>query len=320
MKSPTTHFRSAARGNGQNTPGFYRRIYGNAPFGTAAYELAGIQSKSGPPDFRFPAQSAAHRSGPDYGTGGCAGYFPDTDYGDFHAFLAVGYCAHPWKDNSNKNYEKSDSGKTLTFRAVRGFVVFLILGTVLTAWGIYKNPHRLTEDFPHKERFKVWAQPQIHPHTGEQVIRAMKYAGQGGWIGSSPAFHGENGPIMNLPMVQNDFIGAFVLYKFGGLAGILLLLVQTAYVLTLFECAGQIRIWRENVRDHERRKAGMVLELTLRGLSWMHITHWIIAWSNALVLLPVMGQPMTWISAANSHLICFGLPTLVLGMMAGGEH
>ncbi len=224
---------------------------------------------------------------------------------------------HPWKDNPNKNYEKSDSGKTLTFRAVRRFVVFLILGIVLTAWGIYKNPHRLTEDFPHKERFKVWAQPQIHPHTGEQVIRAMKYAGQGGWTGSPPAFCGENGPIMNLPMVQNDFIGAFVLYKFGGLAGILLLLVQAVYVLTLFECAGQIRIWRENLRDHERRKAGMVLELTLRGLSWMHITHWIIAWSNALGLLPVMGQPMTWISAANSHMIFFGLPTLVLGMTAG---
>ncbi|MEE4358144.1 MAG: hypothetical protein V2I97_16860 [Desulfococcaceae bacterium] len=227
---------------------------------------------------------------------------------------------HPWKDKKEENPEKSDSGKTLTFRAVRGFVVFLILGTVLTAWGIYKNPHRLTEGFPHKERFKVWAQPQIHPHTGEQVIRAMKYAGQGGWLGSPPAFCGENGTVMNLPMVQNDFIGAFVLYKFGGLAGILLLLVQAAYVLTLFECAGQIRIWRENVRDHERRKAGMVLELTLRGLTWMHITHWIIAWSNALGLLPVMGQPMTWISAANSHLICFGLPTLVLGMMAGGEH
>ncbi len=98
----------------------------------------------------------------------------------------------------------------------------------------------------------------------------------------------------------------------------LLLPVQAACVLILRECAEQIRMQREKLRDHERRKAGQVLELLLRGPAWMHITRWAIAWSNALGLLPVMGQPMTWISAANSHLIFFALPALVLGMMAGG--
>ncbi|MGE0083473.1 MAG: hypothetical protein AB7S75_03545 [Desulfococcaceae bacterium] len=222
---------------------------------------------------------------------------------------------HPWKDRIAEHPQKTGFSTTITFRVVRGFVLFLILGTILTILGIFRHPDWMSEDFPHQDRFRVWAQPQLHPHTGEQVIQAMKRSGQGRWLGTG--FAGQNGPVMNLPVVQNDFIGVFVFYKFGGLAGMLLMLVHAAYILTLFECAGQIRLWRENVRDYNPRRAGHVLELILYGMAWMHITHWFIAWSNALGLLPVMGQPMTWIAAANSHLFFFGMPALALGMMAG---
>ena len=51
------------------------------------------------------------------------------------------------------------------------------------------------------------------------------------------------------------------------------------------------------------------------GLAIMQATHWTIAWGNSLGLLPVMGQPMTWLSAGNSHLLGFALLTLTIGLI-----
>ncbi len=222
---------------------------------------------------------------------------------------------HPWKDRFLENPQETDFRTGISFRVIRISVFLMIMAAVLALWGIFHHSDRLPGWIPHQDRFRVWAHPGLHPHTGDQVIRAMKLSGHGRWLGTG--FAGENGQIMNLPVVQNDFIAAFVLHKFGGLTGMLLMLVQAACVFTLLECTGQIRIWRTTVRDSERRKAGHVLELLLHGLAWMHITHWFIAWSNAMGLVPVMGQPMTWIAAANSHLFFFGMPALVLGIMAG---
>ena len=55
---------------------------------------------------------------------------------------------------------------------------------------------------------------------------------------------------------------------------------------------------------------------TLFGLGWMQIGHWLIAWGNSLGLVPVMGQPMTWLSAGNSHLMAFAMVTLALALMS----
>jgi cell division protein FtsW (lipid II flippase) len=66
---------------------------------------------------------------------------------------------------------------------------------------------------------------------------------------------------------------------------------------------------------YQYKGAGLVLSFTLFGLAWMHIAQFAISWGNALGLIPVMGQPMTWISAATSHMMFFGLPTLVLALI-----
>ena len=54
----------------------------------------------------------------------------------------------------------------------------------------------------------------------------------------------------------------------------------------------------------------------LMGLAWLHAVHWAISWCNALGLLPIMGQPLTWLSAGTSHLIAIALPTVLLALMA----
>ncbi|MDS4028684.1 MAG: hypothetical protein RKO66_01230 [Candidatus Contendobacter sp.] len=64
-------------------------------------------------------------------------------------------------------------------------------------------------------------------------------------------------------------------------------------------------------------KAGSFLSLALFAMAWLFLAHWTIAWSNTLGLLPVMGQPMTFISLANSHHLFFALPGLILGLATG---
>jgi len=58
------------------------------------------------------------------------------------------------------------------------------------------------------------------------------------------------------------------------------------------------------------------LSLTLHGIAWLFAAHWLIAWGNVLGLLPVMGQPMTWLAAGNSHLAFFAYPALTLALLA----
>jgi len=59
-----------------------------------------------------------------------------------------------------------------------------------------------------------------------------------------------------------------------------------------------------------------VFHMIIYGFAWMTAIQWLISWSNVLGLFPVMGQPMTWISQANSHLIFFALPSLAFVMIA----
>ena len=114
-------------------------------------------------------------------------------------------------------------------------------------------------------------------------------------------------------MVRNDFIASFVLNKFGAAAGLLPLLAQVFCVRALFDAASLVFYWSG---DYKARQAGQTLHLFLFGLAWMHAAHFAISWANALSLLPVMGQPMTWMSSANSHMIFFGLPTFFLALVA----
>jgi cell division protein FtsW (lipid II flippase) len=206
-----------------------------------------------------------------------------------------------------------ESKKGILFRG--GVVVFLLV-SAFAVWWAYTHPRQLPNFLPQRDRFLVWAQPEEYPYAGEQVGKSMRLAGSGGWTGVSTAF-APNGNIMTLPMVQNDFIGSFVLYKFGGFAGMILVLVQIIYVGALFEAGRAARQWGKTARHSEPRRAGDILSLILFGLAWMHTAQWAIAWGNTLGLLPVMGQPMTWISSANSHIAFFALPTLITADLVG---
>jgi cell division protein FtsW len=119
---------------------------------------------------------------------------------------------------------------------------------------------------------------------------------------------------MKVPAVQDDFITAFFLNRFGGLAGLCLLGLQLVYLALLFALSRRIEAATRQA-DFRDQNAGRVLGFTLFGLAWMHAIHWGIAWGNTLGLLPVMGQPMTWMSAGNSHLLGFALLSLSIALI-----
>ena len=86
------------------------------------------------------------------------------------------------------------------------------------------------------------------------------------------------------------------------------------YLLVLFSLSRRVESATRRA-DFREQNAGRVLGFTLFGLAWMHAVHWAIAWGNTLGLLPVMGQPMTWMSAGNSHLLGFALLSLFIALV-----
>lgn len=186
-----------------------------------------------------------------------------------------------------------------------------VAGLVVPAARAWLHPELLPTWLPQYERFQVWADPATHPHSGMQVLMAMDLAGSGGWWGALPSWWGWNGSVMRLPAVQDDFITAFLLFRFGGAPALLLLAVQLLFLWAMFalgRCVAADWLGTE-------RRAGRGISLVLYGLAWLFAAHWIIAWANVLGLLPVMGQPMTWLAAGNSHLLLFGYPALSFALL-----
>ena len=206
----------------------------------------------------------------------------------------------------------SKSGKV--FQWMRPAVLILVIGIVALLSYVYMNPESVPDGFPQKDRILVWSKPQLFPHSGSQVLGSMDFVGQGGWFGAKPWF-GINGPIMTLPAVQDDFITAYLINRFGAIAGLVMLGVQLLLIALLF---GLGRRLERQLRggDFRDQNAGVVLGYTLYGLAWLHAAHWLISWGNTLGMLPVMGQPMTWLTAGNSHLMAFALIILLIAQIS----
>jgi len=202
-------------------------------------------------------------------------------------------------------------------RSIPGLLLRLLLAsTVLTLAALASHVWLRPEDLPHwlpwLNSLQVWARPESHPHSGSTVLAAMAFAARGGYWGALPHWGGANGTIMELAGVQREFIAAFLLFRFGAVAGLVLLAAQLLILGLLFGLARHIAdFW---VGRDER--AGRGVALTLYGMTWLFAAQWLIGWSNTLDLLPVMAQPMSWIAADNAHLLLFAYPALAFALLA----
>lgn len=120
--------------------------------------------------------------------------------------------------------------------------------------------------------------------------------------------------LVRVPVIQNDFIGAYVVTRFGMSGAAVLMLLQAMFVAGAAGLA--VRIGRRRTADQTEASVARFLAIATGGILALFAIHWTIAWSNVMGLLPVMGQPMTWIAAATSHHLLMVVPALLLVIAA----
>jgi len=167
------------------------------------------------------------------------------------------------------------------------------------------------------DRFLVWLDPGTHPHTGQQLLLGARAVAEGGWRGADHLFGlaalGQDaGPVRHIPAVQDDFAPSFFLNRHGLAAALGLWLLQAAFVGGLLAVA--LRCWQAQAGTRDFRRAWLArfrCFLLCGGAAFVS-GHLLLSWGTNLAIFPVMGQPMSFLSAGGSHLLFFICPLLAL--------
>ncbi len=169
------------------------------------------------------------------------------------------------------------------------------------------------------ERFQVWSAPTVHPHTGQQMLLGARAISQGGWTGADGAFGlaalgGAAGETLAIPAIQDDFAPAFFLHRHGLAAGLALWTLQALLLVALIRVASGA--WGRAVAANDFRRAwlGRFQCFALCGGAAFVAGHLLLSWGTNLAMFPIMGQPMSFLSAGGSHLLFFICPLLAFGM------
>ncbi len=167
------------------------------------------------------------------------------------------------------------------------------------------------------DRFLVWLDPGTHPHTGQQLLLGARAVAEGGWRGADHLFGlatlGQDaGAARHIPAVQDDFAPSFFLNRHGLAAALGLWLLQAAFVGGLLAVA--LRCWQAQAgtRDFRRAWLSRFRCFLLCGGAAFVFGHLLLSWGTNLAIFPVMGQPMSFLSAGGSHLLFFICPLLAL--------
>jgi len=117
-----------------------------------------------------------------------------------------------------------------------------------------------------------------------------------------------------IPVVSNDFAGAYLVARHGVQSAMMFL----GFQIGLVSLAVLIYVRLQWSRSADQREAVVryFVSLLAVGSAALFGVQWLFAWSNVLGLLPVMGQPMTWLSYATSHHLLMALPAALTLLQA----
>jgi cell division protein FtsW len=165
------------------------------------------------------------------------------------------------------------------------------------------------------DRFLVWLDPGTHPHTGQQLLLGAQAIAEGGWAGADGAFGlstlGQDpGFALRIPAVQDDFAASFFLQRHGLAASLALWLLQALFLAALLRLAVQCWLQGAAARDFRQAWAARLRCFFLTGGAAFAFGHFLLSWGTNLAIFPVMGQPMSFLSAGGSHLLFFICPLL----------
>jgi cell division protein FtsW len=198
----------------------------------------------------------------------------------------------------------------LALLAVGAVVYLRLAGTDdLIRWGFYAD------------RFLVWLNPAEHPHTGQQLLLGARAIGEGGWLGADHWFGlralGQSaGGVVQIPAVQDDFAATFFINRHG-LAGALLLWgVQAAFLTGIVLTALRAHHAGATARNFRQAWSGRFHYIALCGGGAFVLGHFLLSWGTNLAIFPIMGQPMSFLSAGGSHLLFFLCPLLAFSAIS----
>jgi len=165
------------------------------------------------------------------------------------------------------------------------------------------------------DRFQVWLDPARHPHTGQQLLQGAAAVAEGGWRGADGLFGittlGQPAPaLLAIPAVQDDFAPSFLLNRHGLTAGLMLWCAQAAFVIGLLRAAIHNGQRAAALRDFRLAWQYRLRSFLLCGGAAFVAGHLLLSWGTNLAIFPIMGQPMSFLSAGGSHLLFFLLPLL----------
>ena len=195
-----------------------------------------------------------------------------------------------------------------------------IAGLVVTVWELrHASPEALAKLDFYLVRFAVWIAPELHAHTGAQVLQGVQAMQAGQWWGPDgmPLLGGVNGKIMSLPVIQDDFSPSFLVWRHGLAGGLALMLVQAGFVLGLLAVGWQelASAARGGGGDFRRAWLARFTGFALWGGAAFVLGHFMVSWGSNTGALPVMGQPMSFLSSGGSHTLLFLLPLLSLSVI-----
>ena len=179
----------------------------------------------------------------------------------------------------------------------------------LIRWGFYAD------------RFLVWLNPAEHPHTGQQLLLGAHAIADGGWWGADHALGLRSlglsaGSAVQVPAVQDDFAASFFLNRHGLAGGLLLWMAQAALLAGLVQTAARCHAAGTGARDFRHAWAGRFRYFALCGGAAFVLGHFLLSWGTNLAIFPIMGQPMSFLSAGGSHLLFFLCPLLAFGAVS----
>ena len=124
---------------------------------------------------------------------------------------------------------------------------------------------------------------------------------------------------IDIPVVESDFAGAYLIGRLGTGAGFLFYAAQVLLIAVV--AAGFVRVSWAASSGHLDEAVRRYIAIILAGAAWLLVLQWSFSWSNVLGLLPVMGQPMTWLSYATSHHLFMAVPcilVIIIGLRYAG--
>lgn len=194
-------------------------------------------------------------------------------------------------------------------------LVLALLAVAAVAWLRLAGSADLVHWGFYADRFLVWLNPAEHPHTGQQLLLGARAIAEGGWLGADGwlglrTLGRDAGSVMQIPAVQDDFAASFFINRHGLAGALLLWCAQAAFLCGVVQAARAAVQAASRARNFRQAWAARCRYFALCGGGAFVLGHFLLSWGTNLAIFPIMGQPMSFLSAGGSHLLFFLCPLL----------